>query len=116
MSADSIVGDGLAQSPYEELRAERDALLLGQADIAKEAQRMLDRLRAERDEARARAEELEALTVNPDLATAWQRLGQRAERAESDLAAARALLREARDYVMGIKLRDRIDAALKDSP
>lgn len=51
MSADSIVGDGLAQSPYERMKAQMDALRRGQDEMASESREMLDALRAERDAA-----------------------------------------------------------------
>lgn len=63
MSADSIVGDGLAQSPYEELREEMehslDARSLAISTKALDYLWYLNaQLRAERDSARARLTEI----------------------------------------------------------
>lgn len=114
MSADSIVGDGLAQSPCDELRDECARLrhdiehhVAIAADLATEVEQM----RAERDAARADALALSIERNN------WQSMYHDAE-AERDEAL--ALLAEARvwvhEWTAPCELVERIDAALKDAP
>lgn len=122
MSSDSIVGDGLAPSPYEQMKASRDHFR--DCISAREVRRIVDerdKLRAERNALHRQLDViLRAYAKDQREVSRW---ADAAEKAEAERDEARALLREANEMlaeaiVCGPKLRkymplrQRINAAL----